>query len=349
MKKRFTLFLGALLGASGLFAQDIHFSQVINNPLLINPANAGGFEGYERIVLNYRNQWAAVGSTFNTMGFSFDMPLFQGRGDKAYMGLGINFFSDKAGDGKFGLSQGNFTVSGIVPIDRSSRLAAGVQIGYGQRSADLSKLQWGSQFNGLEFDPTMPSFEANRLASFGYTDLSAGMRYEFRNTKENPKVWSVRRFTVGGAYYHLNTPEMRYFSGGSEKLSGRIVVHGMGEINLPLSKVSVIPFGTWFSQANHNEINVGALFRIELSSGTKITGLRQETALYAGMQHRLNDAIIPFVGYEMGSFSLGVSYDINVSTLNKASRGMGGFEISLKYHNLKKAIFKRRQGNRLYE
>ena len=56
--------------------------------------------------------------------------------------------------------------------------------------------------------------------------------------------------------------------------------------------------------------------------------------LYLGVWGRfsnLTDAVIPYVGLDVGSFTVGLSYDVNVSSLKPASQGQGGFEISLIY------------------
>jgi hypothetical protein len=61
---------------------------------------------------------------------------------------------------------------------------------------------------------------------------------------------------------------------------------------------------------------------------------RNPTNLYLGLWARfsnLTDAIIPYAGLDIGSFTFGMSYDVNVSSLKPASQGQGGFEISLIY------------------
>ena len=42
-------------------AQDLHFSQFMNSPLVTNPANTGFIpDGDYRIGINFRNQWSSV-------------------------------------------------------------------------------------------------------------------------------------------------------------------------------------------------------------------------------------------------------------------------------------------------
>jgi hypothetical protein len=45
------------------------------------------------------------------------------------------------------------------------------------------------------------------------------------------------------------------------------------------------------------------------------------------------DAIIPQIYLGISNFSIGMSYDINVSRLNQASNYRGGFELSLRFTN----------------
>jgi hypothetical protein len=56
----FSIVLISLLSGSKLTAQDVHFSQIQESPLWLNPANAGFMNGYLRAIANYRNQWAAT-------------------------------------------------------------------------------------------------------------------------------------------------------------------------------------------------------------------------------------------------------------------------------------------------
>ena len=50
-----------------------------------------------------------------------------------------------------------------------------------------------------------------------------------------------------------------------------------------------------------------------------------------GSFYRYNDALSPYIGLEFGNLRGGLSYDVNVSSLNTASRFRGGFELSLSY------------------
>src|ERR1700741_4799335 len=97
MKTTLRLIALSSVFALGLNAQDIHFSQFNEAPLLINPANTGLFNGYSRANLNYRNQWSSAGSPFKTIAASFDAEIGLKKAKGAYLGLGGFVFQDKAG------------------------------------------------------------------------------------------------------------------------------------------------------------------------------------------------------------------------------------------------------------
>ena len=59
-----------LFATKKVSAQDIHWSQINNNPIFQNPANTGNFEGDFRFVGNYKDQWRSVTVPFTTFSIS---------------------------------------------------------------------------------------------------------------------------------------------------------------------------------------------------------------------------------------------------------------------------------------
>ena len=65
-----------------IIGQDLHFSQFLNSPLNLNPAQTGFFHGSQRFILNHRNQWASVTKPYSTISGSFDMQLLKRKTNK---------------------------------------------------------------------------------------------------------------------------------------------------------------------------------------------------------------------------------------------------------------------------
>jgi hypothetical protein len=71
-----------------------------------------------------------------------------------------------------------------------------------------------------------------------------------------------------------------------------------------------------------------------LVTALKTNEVKESTiSLSAGAFTRWNDAIIPVVKLDYYNLSFGLTYDVNISKLAKASSGRGGFELTLSYAN----------------
>src|SRR5580704_7122854 len=88
---------------NGLWSQDIHFTQFFTNPLILNPAQTGNFQGNYRIGFNFKGQWPfAINSsayTYHTESPYVDLSFGENKIKSGWMGVGFNFVNDEAGDG----------------------------------------------------------------------------------------------------------------------------------------------------------------------------------------------------------------------------------------------------------
>ncbi len=329
MKKIYSIIV-TLFVFSVAVAQDIHFSQFTETPQLVNPGATGVYDGAIRGIINYKNQWMAMGNSFNTVAASVDAPIVGKKANKAHLGLGLNLFSDKAGDAKVGLTEVAVCVSGILPVTRLSVISVGLSAGGAQHKADYSALRWGDQYDGKGFDNNINPNEPVAFTSAFYTDLSAGVYYEYYSGKNTMERNEQKRLAIGFAYYHMNQPEQQYFS-ATEKLYGKAVVNINGYLDLSGSSISIIPSFVCFIQGKSNEFNVGAMIRHRFKNATKVTGYISESGISIGAHYRFGDAFIPQVNYEIANFSIGISFDVNTSSYSTVSNHNGGAEISLKY------------------
>lgn len=341
MKTKKLLFFAFSFCTLGAIAQDVHFSQYNETPQLLNPGATGVYSGYIRAIINYKNQWAAMGNAFRTSAASVDMPLFDKKEKKAHLGAGINFFNDKAGDSHFGLGQTNLCLSAILPVSKEDKFSMGISVGAAQHKAALNGLTWGNQYNGDGFDHAIDNNEPNYNANFMYLDLGAGLYYEHSNGKVKFTRNEKRKIAFGVSYFHMNRPVQKYLN-TSEKLYGKLVVNMNGHLDKPGTPIAFLPSFIFFMQGKAMEATGGCAIRYRFKDETKITGFTTETALGLGLYYRYKDAIIPSLFFTFSDFSFGISYDVNVSSYKEASRKKGGVEVSLKYHILKGALFKQK-------
>ncbi len=333
----------AALFSSTLYGQDIHFSQIQESPLWLNPANAGLFDGYARAIINYRNQWMNVGSPYKTMAISVDGTAARQTKKRGYLGIGLMIFNDQAGPAKMGLTQLQTNFNGIVSISKKSKLAGAISAGFGQNKANLSTLTYGNQFNGTEIDPTITNGERIGNKSFSYIDLGAGLNYEYSNVAAGLTRDDLFTFKIGAAAHHLNKPTQNYYLRSTYYLPMRFVVNAQARMDFKGTKLSLLPSVVYMRQASATEITVGTHLRYRFKNGTKVTGISSEQGINFGVYYRVGDAIIPQINIDLGKYAVGVSYDINVSKFTQVTHYNGGIELYLKYTVLGDALRKRKR------
>ena len=83
-------------------AQDLHFSQFFNNPLLTNPANTGFIPDADyRIGASYRNQYSSIMvMPYKTISIYGDAQVFRDTLENGWLGLGGVILRDVAGRGR---------------------------------------------------------------------------------------------------------------------------------------------------------------------------------------------------------------------------------------------------------
>jgi len=345
--KNLVLLVALIVGGLQLNAQDIHFSQFYLSPLNLNPAMTGVMNCNVRLVGNYRNQWASVlkANAYSTYSASYDQKIPVGRYD--FFGVGGSFWGDKAGESNFATLQGKLSASYSKRMGgyrkKSHYLVVGADAGVTQRSVDFTKLRWPNQHdNNGGFDPGKETGEEGVLyrPDFIYADVSAGLLW-FTVLDDN------NNFYLGGAYHHLNRANVSFNENDFESLYSKFTIHGGGEFMMG-DKIGLVPGVVTMIQGPSFQTNFGTSLKF-LLSGNK----RNYQAFQIGAWMRLSnhfqqldangqpdgnasdkitkDAVILSTRFDYQDFSLGFSYDLNISKLFPATNGNGSFEFSLVY------------------
>lgn len=316
--KKHAIILGLMLSGFAAIGQDIHFSQFNSAPLLLNPALSGVNAGNYRLVANYKSQWTGL-APYNTVAASYDMNMFKHSTRANFGGLGVFFFTDKAGDSELRTTQANLNLSYTVMLNRRAThsLSTGIMGGIGYRTINYANLTFDNQFAG-GYDPTLPNGENFATNKVLYPDVGAGVLWNFvRNEKLN--------FYAGGSVVHLNMPNLSFMNERDEKLYIKYTVHGGGYIGMS-KMVFFLPSFLYMNQGPHHQFNFGGLVKMRKSLIPS-----DNTAFYVGGWYRLKDALILNARVDVGHFNIGFSYDINLSGLTPASNANGGPEVSLIY------------------
>jgi type IX secretion system PorP/SprF family membrane protein len=337
MKKNI-LYLILLIHLSSVsFSQDIHFSQFNMSPLTLNPALAGANHEIQAII-NYKDQWRGVSTPYKTFGASIDSRYIPKNHENSTFAGGINFFQDRAGDSKMGISQINLTLGYHHRVAKFQTLGLALQGGYAQRSLVYNDLQWSNQYDpNSGYDPNLPSGETNLRSSFTYIDIGGGLLWNINDNSGLHHVEDNHDFQakIGVGVYHFKQ-KYSFYEVSPEQLYTRYVLHGDALISVPnFHNLALLPGLVFFSQGPAKELYFGTMFRYKLSQASKYTGIKKDAAVYLGAYCRAKDAIIISFMLEYFSYTLGISYDYNLSKLTQASSARGGIELSLRYTKLK--------------
>lgn len=300
-------------------AQDIHFSQFNFSPLNQNPANTNLFDGDYRFVGNYRNQWPTVPVKYNTVSLSAEMNFITLKNNDR-IGGGFLFYYDVEGDSKFSTINTDLSFSYIKSIGKNAHhfISYGLQLGLVNRSFDYSKLSFDNQWNGDVFNPSIGSNESFAQTHVTVFDFGTGIAYKYiKDDRTN--------FTIGFGAMHLNRPKESFLNDNSSILTPRYTVHARAQIKLT-KKLDIVPEVMYQRQQTKQEFDLGGHFKYHLDMKTAHT-----VALNFGAYGRIVNAGWLMAGVDYDNWQVNMSYDVDFSHLNPASRYNGGIELSVIY------------------
>ncbi len=312
-----------LCTCAGLRAQDIHFSQFFETPLLRNPSLAGIFTGDLRIQSVFRRQWASVTTPYQTGSLNGEYKMPVGNAND-FLTVGGQFVYDVAGSTSFKTIQFfpavNYhkSLSGL----KNRYLSMGFMGGYVQRSIDQSKITTNNQFDGSGYNAALLTGESLVNYSLGYWDGSAGLSF---NTGLGSEENQNNNLFAGIAYHHFNRPKNSFYHSPGIELMPKWV-YSLG-VRFQLAERSYFTLqGDYSQQGNYKETIAGVLYTMALDD---LNEANSKYNIHVGAMLRWKDAIIPVVKVDYKPFSFALSYDINTSQLRSASQSRGGFEFSI--------------------
>jgi type IX secretion system PorP/SprF family membrane protein len=315
MKKIIAAIFCVLLISKYAQSQDIHFSQFYASPLTLNAANTGNIDGKYRATANYRDQWSSVSAPFNTSTLAVDFGLNQKK--KNFFGAGILGVYDKSGTGE--LTNKSIYASGAYHLHFGKAdtpkhyLHIGFQAGFANRTINISKLVFASQYNsatGTFSNVAIPKINDN----LNYFDANIGAAWS--------SVFSKKFSLIGGInFMHITKPkEINLVFNTKDVMNTTSVFHITTNYKFN-QKISVSPAIYMLKQARASELTIGSALNYNFK---KVT-------LVAGGYARLADALIIMLGAQAKNIRIGLSYDFNISNLKLGSNYRGATEVSLAY------------------
>jgi type IX secretion system PorP/SprF family membrane protein len=323
MKKKTTyLTLICLLIAGMGMAQDIHFSQIFETPVLRNPSLAGIYTGDIRIQAIHRNQWNSVTDAYQTTAVTGETKTNVGQGSD-FISYGGQIVYDKSGTVALSTTKVMpvFTYNKSMSDYKNIYLSIGFMGGIVQRSIDRSKMTTNNQYDGVGYNGGLADGETFNSPNYAYFDGNVGMSLNSQiGDNENNNLY------LGVAYHHFNqAKKISFYAAEKEAMTAKWV--SSAGMRFDMTNTSYFTLEADYSvQGKYQEIIAGALYTWKLSENEE-----SKYFLHGGAYMRWKDAIIPVLKLEFRPLSVSMSYDANISPLKTASYGRGGFECSISY------------------
>jgi hypothetical protein len=133
-------------------------------------------------------------------------------------------------------------------------------------------------------------------------------------------------YFIGAAYHHFTKPTTSFYNDSRVRLEPKWVFSGGLRFGVNEYAFLTLQADQSF-QGNYSETIGGAMYGLKLGGDPD----QPDYVLHAGGFLRWNDAFIPVIKVDYSPFSVGISYDVNISKLKPSSYGRGGFELSVSY------------------
>lgn len=311
-----------LVGLAGLArGQEINFSRVQDMTIWYNQSLKT--DKQNSMVLNYRSVTYGGQIAYNSVAAMVDLPLLskeaRERPNTGYFSVSAGAASDKTNDGILNNSLGTLGISYAVPVGRhETYLAVGFQAQYYQSSFNVAGVSnaFGDQFNA--YGPIEGAPSSDRLATgwnYGHFNLNGGLSV-FSNGRYD-------KWYLGASVAQVNQPYAYKIKSDSTRLKPDIGIQG----------------GYKFTTRDDDEVAFymamnweGPAYRhyYELIYTKAIPGVAGGAAVGLGLGYRYNDALVPNIELRYQKLTMGILYDVNISTISASGIARDGLELALK-------------------
>ncbi len=297
------------------------FTQYTMNPVFINPAQTGAFEGTYRAGGIIRSQWNALSSNlYRPLTGYIDAPVLM-VAKRHWVGVGLMYANDQAGTHKLGTRMTALSGSFHYSFDKKFKnvLTLGLQFGAGSRGLQLSADPSSySELKSGNLDPFYRATLNDRNAS--YTDMNVGLLFKTAISKTS-------NFSIGFSLNHVG--RSKYSLLKSKPATVRIPLYMAGTIayNRQITdKVSIHPVLLYHRQNSVYTINPQCMVGYKM----KLKDSDSPIVIKGGLGYDYNgNAANVLAGVDVKNFTIGVGYDVNTGLLSNAARD--AIEIAVQY------------------
>lgn len=298
--------------------------------MTISPALAGKTDNKWQVNSLYRNQSFGPGINYNTKLVSLDGRVFDNNdnNNSNYLGLGGMFMSEIAMEGIYKKTFFSLSSAYHITLDKyeghNHSLTSGLGLVYNNTNIDYAGLNTGDQLSLLGFNKDLPTGETTLLQIPSTIAANAGLMYSYNSERD--------AIDIGVAGYKFYKNENSVFSNSAQAIKPRY------DIYFNYSKM--LDYRLLLFLKNYYQIQDGNSYfigggHLEYSFNEYFQDFQE--SLNIGLYYRLNNALIPYIGFSYDQLQFALSYDINVTKMKSASVVPRAFELSFIFKKRKKS------------
>jgi type IX secretion system PorP/SprF family membrane protein len=305
--------------------QDMQFTQFYASPLYLNPAFTGA-NVCSRATLVYRNQWPNIKTAYKSYLLSMDHYM-----SKQNIGIGLQCAVDEAGTGGLKTTIINPSFAYETKINKNLAVRFGIQPGVTIKSIHFDRLIFGDQIarGGNAGASSVASVETPTQNKAFFDIGAGGLLY-------TSKYW------IGTSFFHLNKPNESLLTGGTiSTLPIKYSIHGGAKFELNEDekdadlRKSITTVMHYKGPGEYDQFDIGVYYtQLGINLGLWYRGIPGLKAYKPG--YRNDDAIAAIVGFQKERFTIGYSYDITISQLQRLTKGSHEITMSFQMCNPKK-------------
>lgn len=298
-------------------AQDAFFTNFEYSTSLSNPSAIGMHDDIN-LTLIHRSQWTSIVQPFSTSQFEGTFPIRKANTNKKVAVISGSFINDRVGEGGY-LRTNHFSLAAAYLLDvGGSQLSIGTKVGYFNGITDIGSIQTGSQFQNGTYNSSLLIGEDLTNPVVRGIEVSPSLTF-FQNDS-----LGLNKFNIGVTAFNVNQPNNSQLVAGYKLPMRFSIVGGYTQF---INMLAITPRVLTMVQGSQTHVLAGADVAYYISkTSEKIQGIA------LGGAYRLGDAAVLGLKYLSNNLNVGVSYDINMSSLSDPiGKKAGSFEVFLNY------------------
>ena len=328
LKHLLTLALLFTIGSSAL-AQDLHYARVEDLSIWYNPSLKNNKQSDVRI--NYRDVRYQNMLSYRSSAVFSNVTLKSNGTDEmdnsGYLSLSVGLANDQSNQNILRNTSGVLGLSYAVPLTGLNQyLAVSIQGSYMNSRLDLSNATFPDQF-----DRNGPINGATTIDPLG-----VGMPRDWFSSHLGVSMFQTgedQSWSLGVSVRDVTSPRIERGTSQEFTLAPTFGFQGSYEMQRGSTRYGLHGVANFKAEAFEQ------LLSTSISHHSKDAKL---SSIKGGVAYRVRDAVIPYAEFGLGTNTIGVYYELNISGIRAAGYARNAFELSLRkaFKGKKKAVVK---------